>query len=72
MSPNVRAELTIGELCRQLSQPLHRIEYVIRSRKIRPTSRAGHARVFDEADLQRIRGELDRIARDRSGNEAGQ
>jgi hypothetical protein len=57
--------LTVGEIARRLSQPLHRIEYVIRSRHIRPVGWAGHARVFRDADLDRIASELRRIANDR-------
>jgi hypothetical protein len=59
--------LTIGEIARRLGQELHRIEYVIRSRKIQPTSWAGHARVFREADLVRIASELRRIQNEREG-----
>ena len=43
--------LTVGEIARRLQQPIHRIEYLIRTRKIVPTSVAGNARVFTEADV---------------------
>ena len=57
--------LTVGEIARRLGQEVHRIEYVIRSRNIRPVGWAGHARVFRDADLDRIASEKRRIAEDR-------
>jgi hypothetical protein len=45
---------TVEEIARRLGQPVHRVEYVIRSRRLRPASRAGIARVFAEADVERI------------------
>lgn len=57
--------LTVGEIARRLGREVHRIEYVIRSRNIRPVGWAGHARVFRDADLDRIASELRRIAKDR-------
>ncbi|MBC8351706.1 MAG: hypothetical protein H8E66_06935 [Planctomycetes bacterium] len=57
--------LTVGEIARRLDQEVHRVEYVIRSRNIRPVSWAGHARVFRDSDLERIGSELRRIAEDR-------
>ena len=63
--PDVESLLTVGGIARRLGQEIHRIEYVIRSRKIRPVGWAGHARVFRDADLDRIASELRRIAEDR-------
>jgi hypothetical protein len=54
--------LTVGEIARRLNLPLHRIEYVIRSRRIQPTGWAGHARVFGQKDLDTIAAELSRIS----------
>lgn len=59
--------LTVGEIARRLGQELHRVEYVIRSRNIRPAGWAGHARVFRDADLARIAAELRRIDGEREG-----
>lgn len=59
--------LTVGEIARRLGQPLHRIEYIIRSRGIAPSGWAGHARVFAETDLQRIAAELRRIDAEQEG-----
>jgi DNA-binding transcriptional MerR regulator len=52
---------TVGEIARRLGQPVHRVEYVIRSRHIRPVSRAGNCRVFAEEDVARIATILDEI-----------
>jgi hypothetical protein len=61
---------TVGEIARRLNKPLHRVEYVIRSRNIAPFGRAGSARVFTDADLAYIASELRRIDEEREG--AGQ
>ena len=52
---------TVGEIARRLGVPVHRVEYVLRTRSIVPSGRAGNLRLFTEADVERIRQELDRI-----------
>jgi len=52
---------TIGEIARRLGVPTHRVEYIIRARGIRPCGLAGNARVFDEAGVEAIAAELERI-----------
>ena len=52
---------TIGEIARRLGATIHRIEYVIRARGIRPCGWAGNARVFDEEAVKAIATELQRI-----------
>lgn len=53
---------TIGELAKLLNVPLHRIEYVLRSRPhIKPRATAGGARCFDDAAVAQIRHELTSI-----------
>ncbi len=60
--------LTVGEIGRRLGVCLHRIEYVLRTRRqLRPLGRAGNARVYSEGDLQFIAGELRRIDEERGG-----
>jgi hypothetical protein len=49
---------TVGEIARRLGQPVHRVEYVIKARRIQPSGRAGNCRVFSEADVERIAEEL--------------
>jgi DNA-binding transcriptional MerR regulator len=58
---------TVGEIARRHNVPIHRVEYVIRSRGIQPVGRAGNARVFAERDVARIGSELCRIAQERGG-----
>ena len=52
---------TIGEIARRLGEPIHRIQYVIRARNIRPCGWAGNARVFPEDAVQAIAAKLHRI-----------
>jgi hypothetical protein len=52
---------TVGEIARQLGEPIHRIEYVLRTRDIRPSGVAGNCRVYAEEDVERIAAELQRI-----------
>jgi len=54
----IRKALTIGEIASRTNSPVHRVEYFIRSRKIKPIERAGNLRVFSETDFMRIRDEL--------------
>ena len=61
MSTIATLALTPGVIAQRLNEPLHRILYVIRSRDIRPSLRAGNARVFSDADLAYIASELRRI-----------
>jgi len=65
MIGSVPEALTVGVIARQLNVPVHRVEYVIRSRNIKPSSRAGSAYVFAESDLQYIGSEIRRIDRER-------
>lgn len=58
---------TVGRIADHLGVPRHRIDYLISSRKITPLDRAGIARVFDAADVDRIAAELRRIDADREG-----
>ena len=56
---------TVGEIAKRRGVPVHRIVYVIQSRGICPVGRAGNARIFDEAAVNLITSELERIAKDR-------
>ena len=60
--------LTLGEIARRLDTKVHRIEYIIRSRKIEATGWAGHARVFSQANLDHIASELTRMDADRQSS----
>lgn len=60
---------TVGEIARRIGQPLHRVEYVIRSRRLQPTRLAGNARIFSEADVEHIAAEIRRIDAEREGRD---
>ncbi len=62
----IPSEPTVGEISRRSGFPAHRVEYVIRSRGIMPSGRAGNAYIYSEADVRRIISELQRIDRERS------
>jgi hypothetical protein len=53
--------LTIGEIARRLSEPIHRVEYILRTRNIRPVGIAGNCRVYAEESIDRIAAELQNI-----------
>jgi DNA-binding transcriptional MerR regulator len=54
---------TVGEIARRIGVPIHRVEYVIRARRIEPTGRAGNIRIFTEADVDLIGFELRQMGR---------
>ena len=49
---------SIGQIATRLNEPIHRIEYAVKSRAIVPCALAGNARVFDEAAVERIAAAL--------------
>jgi len=50
-----------------LGEPLHRVEYVVRSRNIQPVSIAGNLRIFDVATIDRVAAILLEIDHKREG-----
>ena len=63
---------TVGEIARRLEVPVHRVEYVVRTRQIDPIGMAGNARVFGAEDVRRIAGELSRIDEHERGRKEGE
>jgi hypothetical protein len=70
---------TVGEIARRFDVPIHRIEFVIRTREIQAIGRAGHAWVYGETGVQAIGRALQEIedrrkerarGSSRGGNEA--
>jgi hypothetical protein len=59
--------LTLGRIAQRLGEPLHRIAYIVESRHLKPSGRAGCLRIFSESDLQYIASELRRIDAERGG-----
>ena len=68
MTPSTHQAPTVGEIARRLGVPVHRIEYVVKTRRIEPVSRAGNLRVFDETDVAFIAGEIRRMDAHREGS----
>jgi hypothetical protein len=66
MSSRIPALLTVGEIARRLDRPMHRIEYLLRSRHVKPSGRAGNALVYGESDVTFIAAELQRMDAERS------
>jgi hypothetical protein len=58
---------TVGEIARRLGEPIHRIEYVLRTRAIHPVAIAGNCRVYSEEDVERIAAELRHIDQRKDG-----
>lgn len=55
--------LTIGEVARRLNVPVHRIQYILRTRQhLSQSARAGIIRCFDEQAIAAIQTELTLIA----------
>ena len=69
MTASLPPLLTVGVIACRLGVPVHRIEYVIRSRNIRPRGMAGNARVFSETDLTCIVANLRNIKQERDGED---
>ena len=61
MASACESALTVGEIARRRNVPVHKVEYIVRSRRIRPAYRAGNAFIFSESDAQFIASELRRI-----------
>jgi len=49
--------LTTGEISKRLGWPIHRVDYMLRSRGIMPIQRAGNLRVFADDVLDILRRE---------------
>ncbi|MGJ8635581.1 MAG: hypothetical protein ACSHX5_01865 [Phycisphaerales bacterium] len=58
---------TVARIAAHLSVDRHRIEYLIDSRGIKPIARAGIARIFAPADVDRLKNEIERIDSQRQG-----
>ncbi len=56
---------SLGEIARRLNVPIHRVEYVIRTRHIAPALVAGGRYFYCEASVQRIGSEIKRIDEER-------
>jgi hypothetical protein len=53
---------SVGEAARLLGEPLHRLQFAIRTRRLVPSHRIGGRHVLTEGDLERARRLLARKA----------
>jgi hypothetical protein len=60
---------SLGEIARRFNRPLHRVEYVVRTRNIEPLIAAGGRNFYSEASAQRIESELRRIDLQKDGGD---
>lgn len=56
---------TVGAIARHLRTTVDAVRHVIRSRRIRPIQSATNVRIFDDAAVARIAGEVRRIRQER-------
>jgi hypothetical protein len=53
---------TVGVLAQKLNQPIHRIQYLLRTRPhIKPAAVAGRSRLYQEKTVAQLRHELNAI-----------
>jgi hypothetical protein len=60
--------LTIGAIAESLDVAPERVAYAVRTRRIKPTARAGTARVWKQTDVAAIKAALDEIKCKRSAD----
>jgi hypothetical protein len=53
---------TAGDIASEAGVPLHRVQYILKSRKVEPAGRVGVFRLFTDSDRQYILAELRRLA----------
>jgi hypothetical protein len=46
--------LTIGAIARELNEPVHRVQYAVKTRGLVPEAVAGHIRVFPPESIERV------------------
>lgn len=61
--------ITAGTMAERLGVPIHKVQYVLRSRQIEPVGKAGVLRVYSEEQLAEVAANLDAI-NDRQGGAA--
>lgn len=54
--------ISLGQIARELGVSLHRVEYIVKSRRLSPIGRAGNIRLFQPSDVQLISKELKQVA----------
>jgi hypothetical protein len=49
-----QSALTIGAIARELGEPIHRVQYAVKTRGIKPEAIAGQIRVFPPETVDRV------------------
>lgn len=49
---------TIVNIAKRIGEPPHVVDYIVRSRKIKPAARVGIIRLFDDAGIAQIKQAL--------------
>jgi hypothetical protein len=63
--------LTIGAIASELYEPVHRVQYAIKTRGIEPESVAGNIRVFAPETVERVAAILHEIDRQAARGDRG-
>jgi hypothetical protein len=63
--------LTAGVIARELDEPLHRVQYAIRTRGIEPETIAGNLRIFTPETVEQVADILRDIDRQAARREGG-
>ena len=63
--------MTAGRLAERLNVALHRVQYVLRTRRIAPSATAGTLRLYDGDALARVRHEINAIDARRPSRKGG-
>lgn len=58
---------SLGEIARLLDRPIHCVDYVIRSRGVKPSLTAGGRNLYGKAAIERIAVELNQIEQRKRG-----
>lgn len=53
--------VSVGDIARRIDQPMYRVAYIVRQRRIEPLLSCGGRYFYDDAEVQRVQQELDAI-----------
>ena len=55
----MKSEITVGTIAREIGIPIYTVQYYLSSRKIKPKTRAGRLRIYDQGTIERVRNEYE-------------
>lgn len=59
--------ITAGTMAERLGVPIHKVQYILRTRQIEPAGKAGVLRVYSEEQLAEVAANLDAISARQGG-----